>query len=247
MDWQKFRDLREELARPLVMAHRGASALLAENTLAAFQRALDDGANVLETDLRFSKDDELVLIHDETLERTLDSEGLVRDYTLAEIQQCTVRGAGEEESAPTLRQLIEMTGGQTPLALELKDPLFTDPVYGQKLVNILHDYNLVDTCFLVSFDLERLLAVQKLEPQLAAGWITMSNLSPNHPVEFLGPFWPVLLANPFYVRRARKLGKIICPLDPAPEKRVGLYIKWGLDAIMTDNPAKTISAINSKL
>jgi len=249
MDWQKFRELRTEMERPFVMAHRGASALLPENTLAAFQQALADGADILETDLRFTADDEIVLIHDETLDRTVEGTGLVRDYTLKEIQQLKVKqgtGAKDPGSVPTLRALIEATKAQVPLALELKDPLFIQPGYGEKLIQLLRDYGLLEQCVIISFNLTRLQAVKHLYSPLAAGWITMSNPSPNHPVEFVGPFWPLLFLNPFYTFQARRLGKIVCPLDPLPEARLGLYLKLGLDVILTDNPAKTLNVIAQK-
>ena len=250
MDWAHFRELRASMDRPFVMAHRGASALLPENTLAAFQRALDDGADVLETDLRFTRDDEIVLIHDETLERTLEGEGPVRDYSLAEIQQCRVRGmppeSGQPADAPTLQALIELTQAGVPLALELKDPLFSQPKYAQQLIQLLGDYGVLERCAIISFSLERLLAVKAHYPGLAAGWITMSNLSPNHPVEFVGPFWPLMFLNPFYIARARRLGKIVCPLDPLPDARLGLYLRWGLEVVLTDNPAQTRQALANK-
>ena len=252
MNWQKFADLKSELDRPFIMAHRGASAILPENTLPAFQRAISDGADILETDLRFTKDDEIILIHDETLDRTIDGTGYIRDYTLPQLKQLTVKpltikGDHVEDSAnespPSLHDLIEVTSGQVPLALELKDPLFTQPRYAKKLVDLLGDYGILEHCIVVSFYLERLQMIQAIAPSLAAGWITLSNLSPNHPVEFLGPFWPLLFLNPFYIARARKLGKIICPLDPVPEARLSLYLRFNLDVIMTDNPVVTFQAL----
>ncbi len=250
MNWKKFAELKSEIDRPFIMAHRGASAIWPENTLAAFQQAVSDGADVLETDLRFTKDDEIILIHDEALDRTIDGTGYVRDYTLHQlkqlkVKQLTVEG-GDDESPPSLQDLIDATTGQVPLALELKDPLFTQPRYAEKLVNLLGDYGILEQCIVVSFYLERLQMIQSIYPALATGWITLSNLSPNHPVEFLGPFWPLLFLNPFYMIRARKLGKIICPLDPAPEARLGLYLRFNLDVIMTDNPAVIFQTLAKK-
>jgi glycerophosphoryl diester phosphodiesterase len=255
MNWQAFKELRSGLGRPLVMAHRGASAILPENTLSAFSRAVADGADILETDLRFTKDDEIVLIHDETLDRTVEGTGFVRDYTLAELKQLKVKPMANsgvlDEPLPSLKDLIEATEGQVPLALELKDPLFAQPNYAQKLIAILRDYDLLDRCVVISFSLDRVQTVKQLcdrGESLATGWITLSNLSPNQPVEFLGPFWPLLFLNPFYVSYARKLGKIVCPLDPNPiSPRLGLYLKVGFDAIITDHPAVTLQAITRKI
>jgi glycerophosphoryl diester phosphodiesterase len=250
MDWQAFRKRKAELGRPFMMAHRGASALLPENSLAAFARALADGADILETDLRFSKEGEIVLMHDETVDRTTTGSGPVRDLSLAEFKRLTVRHAGGvsrvNEAPPTLQSLIDLTGAQVPLALELKDLLFAQPQYGQKLARCLHDCHMLDKVILVSFDLSRLQTMKALEPALATGWITLSNPLPNHPVEFLGPFWPLLLLNPLYAAGARRSGKIICPLDPRPEPRLRLYLKLGLDALLTNDPATTLAALSQK-
>lgn len=251
MDWQRFHELKADLNRPFVMAHRGSSAHLPENTLSAFLKAVDDGTDVIETDLRFTKDDEIVLIHDETLDRTIEGTGFVRDYTLAEIQQLPVRpiptSPGKFESAPSLRDLIEATNAEVPLALELKDPLFQQPEYGERLIQILREYNILGQCAVIGFDMPYLQAVKQLHPPLAAGWITMTNPSPNQPVEFVGPAWPLVFLNPFYFWQAHRLGKIVAPLDPVPESRLGWYLRLGADVILTDDPAKTLKEITRRL
>ena len=70
-----------------VIAHRGASAVAPENTLAAFETATAMGADGIELDCQLSKDGHLVVIHDPTLERTTGRSGLVKDFTLAELKQ----------------------------------------------------------------------------------------------------------------------------------------------------------------
>ena len=251
MPHQEIHQLKAELKRPFIMAHRGASALLPENTLSAFQKAVDDGADFLETDLHFTRDDELVLIHDDTLDRTVEATGLVRDFTLAEIKRFKIRQPDSRrdivEYVPALTELIEMTNAQVPLALELKDSLFDRPEYGQKLVSVLRQSGLLGRCAVISFDKNKVRTVEQLTPELIGGWITMTNFLPTHPVELLGPFWPLLIINPFYVFWAHKLGKLVAPLDPAPESRLGLYLMFNVDVILTDNPAKTLREIERRL
>lgn len=251
MDWKEFRQLRTELKRPLIMAHRGASAIMPENTLSSFRRAIDDGADIIETDLHFTKDDEIVLMHDSTLDRTVDATGHVRDYTLSQLKKFKIKQSpseqNREEHIPTLKELIEFTNAQIPLALELKDPLFDQAFYGEKLITILSDSGLLGRCTVISFNKSRLKLVEGLAPSLMGGWITMSNIWPVHPVEFLGPFWPLLIINPLYVLWAHKLGKIVTPLDPTPERRLGLYLRLGVDVILSDNPGLTLREIERRL
>lgn len=97
------------------MAHRGSSDELPENTRAAFQRALEQGAEILETDLRFTRDDEIILMHDPTLERTTNGAGVVADMTLAEIKTLRAQKSfaskqilGSEE-IPTLAEFLVST------------------------------------------------------------------------------------------------------------------------------------------
>ncbi|HAJ37065.1 MAG TPA: hypothetical protein DCL15_15395 [Chloroflexi bacterium] len=140
MDWDTFREERRRAGRPFVVAHRGARLLEPENTLRAFLLALVQGADALETDLRFTADDQLILFHDPTLERTTEGAGVVRDHTLAQIKALRTRhpaGHLATDRVPTLAELIAATGGQTPLLLELKDPLFLQPGYAHILIDTL--------------------------------------------------------------------------------------------------------------
>ncbi len=77
--------MKTKILRPLIIAHRGASALAPENTLAAFRRAIDDGAEGIEFDVRLAKDGGAVVFHDATLQRTALRDGNIADYTSAEL------------------------------------------------------------------------------------------------------------------------------------------------------------------
>ncbi len=238
---------RDPRSPPIVMAHRGASDDLPENTLAAFSLALEQGAQVLETDLRFTRDDEILLMHDATLDRTTNGSGRVSELTLAQIKKVRSRHPLTEqfstEPPPTLKELLQFTRGETPLALELKDDRFLNPHDAERLVNLLARYEMFESTVLVSFSLARMLTFRSIAPQLRIGMITLSNPLPRFPTEFLGPFYPLLYLNPFYVRWARRLGKIVCPLDPAPESRLGYYRRLGVPVLLTNHPAQTLDAL----
>ena len=251
MAWEAIQNRRAELGRPLVMAHRGNSALLPENSPAAFDQAVADGADIIETDLHFTKDGEIVLIHDDTLERTVHGTGAISDYTLAELKAFPLKQPAQRQNVQehilTLPELIERTQAKMPLGLELKDAKFTQPEYAQKLVAILSKYNMQEQCGIISFNLPRVQAVLAQSPKLVGGWITMKNPLPNQPVLLLGPFWPLLYLNPTYINTAKRLGKIVCPLDPTPEPRIKRYLKWDVDILITNNPATTLAEIEQQL
>ena len=75
------------MSKTLVWAHRGASGYAPENTIPAFQKAIEMGADGIELDVQLTKDGELVVVYDETLERVSDGRGWVKDYTLAELKR----------------------------------------------------------------------------------------------------------------------------------------------------------------
>lgn len=110
-------------ARPLI-GHRGASGELPENTLAAFDRALEEGADALELDVRLSRDGVPVVIHDSTVDRTTGGRGAVHDLLLAELR---LLDAGRGERIPTLEEVLERYSS-TPLVLEVKAVEAAEPV-----------------------------------------------------------------------------------------------------------------------
>jgi glycerophosphoryl diester phosphodiesterase len=99
------------------IAHRGASAYEPENTLRAFERAIDMGATMIELDVHLSRDGHPVVIHDPDLSRTTNGTGLVGDLPLDEIQRFD---AGLGERVPTLAQAIDLVRGSAQLYIELK-------------------------------------------------------------------------------------------------------------------------------
>ena len=106
--------------RPAIVAHRGASAQAPENTLAAFRRAIEDGAQLLECDVHLSADGQVVVMHDETVDRTAQADsplrtGAISDLTRAQLDTVLLANG---ERVPALADLLEMT--TVPLFIEVK-------------------------------------------------------------------------------------------------------------------------------
>ena len=112
--------------RPLLVAHRGGAGLWPENSLLAYRQALGLGVDLVECDVHLSRDDEVVVIHDPTLERTTNCRGAVIEKTLAEVKQCDAGRWFHEKFAgtrvPTLRELFERYGTSTSYYIETKNP-----------------------------------------------------------------------------------------------------------------------------
>ncbi len=109
----------------LRMGHRGACGYAPENTLASMRKAIELGVYGFEFDIQLSKDGIPVVIHDETLERTTNGNGLVSDFTLKELQEFD---AGNGEKIPSLQDVINMVDKRTRLFVELKAEASTKPV-----------------------------------------------------------------------------------------------------------------------
>src|SRR5512136_1133404 len=124
-----IRLLRAPGAPVLRVGHRGARGHAPENTLASFDLAVEMGVSAVETDLHLSKDGEVVLIHDHTVDRTTDGHGFVKDMTLRELKQLDAgswydaRFAGEQ--IPTLSELLDWARGRVGVAIEIKN----GPIY----------------------------------------------------------------------------------------------------------------------
>lgn len=237
-------------AKPYVMAHRGNRVACPENTLAAFRRALEDGADVLETDLYLSTDDVFVCIHDPTLDRTTDGKGPVEARKLAELKAlsaCCGRPEFASERIPTLAEVAALLPSDRGLALELKSDRFLEPEVGRRLGEELAGLGVLDRCVVLSFSRARLDATRLGEPGLPAGWITLEEARPARGVELLGPFWPLLLLNPLYAVLAHRRGQAVAPLDPTPDGRLWLYRLLGCDAVLTDDPEKTVRQLGRRV
>ena len=118
-------------ARPAIVGHRGASAHAPENTLAAFRRAIEDGAQLLECDVHLSADDEVVVMHDETIDRTAAADsprrsGAIGELTRAELDTVLLE---DGEKVPSLAELLETT--TVPLFIEVKVAGAGEAVAGQ--------------------------------------------------------------------------------------------------------------------
>ena len=250
-DYGQIRHLRKTRGKPFVIAHRGASAAAPENTVHAFQLALDQGAHIVETDLWFTRDRQIALLHDRTLARTTGQTGAVTEMELAELQDIPTRMPGGSTptpyTIPALTDLLDLSRQrQSGLLLELKDPRFTLPGYGDILIDLLREYGMLSTTLIISFSIPCLRAIRNLCPELPVGRVGLSILQPDAEWDLIGPPFPSLLANPLFIPMARRYQSLVAPLDPHPEKRVEFYERIGVDAILADDVAQIVSLLETE-
>lgn len=182
------------VAGPLdVHGHRGAAGLAPENTLAAFREAMALGVDALEMDLHITRDGEVIVIHDETLDRTTDGRGSIADLTLGKIKH---RDAGRKfspafqgERIPTLREVIELVkaSGNTRIRLDL-EVKFGEGHEGkpedfeERILKVLRQADFVERVNVISFYHPSLLKMRALEPKIRTGLLEGGQQSPQDPV-----------------------------------------------------------------
>lgn len=155
-------------------AHRGVMALQPENTMSAFRLALSAGAEGIETDVHLTKDGELVLIHDETLERTTDGNGLVSSYTLEELRafNAGVRYS-QQEVIPTLQELLELVRDEEIiLNLEVKTDIKRYEGIESSIIDLI-DWSGIDPSRIIfsSFNHVTVHRLKMMRPDIETGMI----------------------------------------------------------------------------
>ncbi len=145
---------------PLRIAHRGASGrgLAPENTLAAFEKALDIGVDMLEIDVRVTGDGQLIVLHDPSLDRTTDCEGIVREMGLDEIRQAD---AGDGERVPILGEVFDLARNRAPILLEIKSDFIAE-----RVVQAIADAQIEEQVVVQSFNPQTVERVKRLAPHL---------------------------------------------------------------------------------
>lgn len=156
---------------PLIIAHRGANDRINESTLPAYQLAAGDDADFLEMDLRMTKDGELVVMHDETIDRTTTGTGKVSDYELDELRAVETievfAGQTNTEPIPTLEEVFETFKDTEHYYIETR-LVDGEPLMEGNLMELLHQYDLIEKelVMIQSFSEKSLQKVKELEPDV---------------------------------------------------------------------------------
>ena len=161
------------LKRPTIFAHRGASAYAPENTLPAFELALQQAADAIELDVKLTADGHVVIIHDQTLLRTTGQPGKVREYALAEIQKLDAGSyfdiAFKGERIPTLAELFEKVGDRAQYDIELTNYASLTDSLPEAVAALVDRYALTERVLFSSFNPLALIRVRRKLPHNPIG------------------------------------------------------------------------------
>ena len=158
-------------------AHRGFSGKYPENTLLAFQKAIEAGADGAELDVQLTKDGEVVIIHDETIDRTTDGKGYVVDYTYDELSKFDAsyvyRGQMGFNKIPTLREYFELVKDLNFITnVELKTGINEYLGIEEKVYDLIKEFKLEKKVIISSFNHFSVLRMKKIAPELKYGFLS---------------------------------------------------------------------------
>ena len=263
---EKFKVFAQKISRPLVIAHRGGAGIAPENTLAAFRRSYELGVDVLELDVRFTADGELVVIHDSTVGRTTNGTGKIAELTLDELAKLdagfnwtsdggkTFPFRGKGVSVPTLRQVFKAFP-DTKINLETK---VAEPSPVKPVCDLIQEFGRADKTVVAAF------SDAVLEGFRANCKGVATSASPSESTNFLAMYKIGLSENYSAKMQALQLPTYITGLkvvtkefvEAARERNLQLHfwtvnkkeemkklIEIGADGIMTDRPDELLKLI----
>ncbi len=258
---------------PLVVAHRGSSHVLAEHTLGAYLRAIEEGADGLECDVRLTRDGHLVCVHDRRVDRTSDGSGVVSDFDLDDLRgfdfgswHRTPSDAyieerdSTEEPVLTLDRLLEAVAAvprDVRLLIETKHPTRYAGLVEQQLVRLLDKHGLAapedratSPVTVMSFSpvaLRRMRLLAPALPTVALWWRRVPALRRDGSVataaDIAGPWIELLKADPGYVERAHARGTPVYVWVCDEPADIDLALSLGVDAVISNRPAAVLERL----
>ncbi|MEV7427102.1 glycerophosphodiester phosphodiesterase [Streptomyces sp. NPDC091212] len=255
-----------------VIAHRGASEDAPEHTLAAYMKAIEDGADALECDVRLTADGHLVCVHDRRVNRTSNGRGAVSALELADLAALDFGSWKDSEESPdwrdpeftsvlTLERLLELVadaGRPVQLAIETKHPTRWAGQVEERLVQLLRRFGL-DTppanapgesaVRIMSFSARSLHRIASAAPQLPTVYL-MQFVSPRARdgrlpagAQIAGPGIRIVRNQPGYIARLHRAGRQVHVWTVNEPEDVDLCVRLGVDAIITNRPKQVLTQL----
>lgn len=247
------------------IAHRGASAYAPEHTIAAYTLGQQLKGDYIEIDLQMTKDGYLVAMHDETLNRTTNGTGLVKEHTLEEIKQLNAgstynkkypnlaKKEYENAKVPTLEEVIEVFGHDANYYIETKSP-DEYPEMEEKLLEIINHYEIQDKVIIQSFSEESLQKLHSLHVNMPlvqllsykkAVQLTELEIK-KYKTYCIGLGMNYKYIDSAYVKKIKKHGLEVHPFAVDNEQDMKKLLLWGVDGMFTNYPDRLHSVLKLK-
>jgi glycerophosphoryl diester phosphodiesterase len=215
----------------LRIGHRGAKAYEPENTLRSYKKALEIGVDAVELDVRKTKDNQLVVIHDADVKRTTNGKGLVNELTLEQIKGFS---AEKGEKIPTLKEALDFLDKKVKILIELKETGVEE-----KVLSLVRENGLQKNVIITSFLEDALRKIRELDNEVETGLIYAKHKNPvkaalELKASYLLPLYRFTHTD--NVQKAHENGlKVIVWTINKPEEAAE-YVKKGVDGIASDKP-----------
>jgi len=225
-----------------IIGHRGGATGYPENTLIAFRKAVELGADGVEFDVQLTKDGEVVVIHDEFIDRTMNGSGLVKNHTLKELKMMNVgeffSSDFKEEKIPTLKEVLEIVKGLEIINIELKNYL-SYPKLEEKVLKLVDQFKIRDKVIISSFNHYSLEKVKKLQPAAKTGALLMSKMINPSDYVFKRGFNSLhmhfLTFDQKIIEKSHFMGIETCAYTVNYPSAAADLLKNGIDMIITDD------------
>lgn len=229
------------------IAHRGYSGAYPENTSVAFEKAIEAGVDMIEMDCQLSKDGEVVVIHDERLNRTAGGRGLVKGKTLKQLKKLDVgawfKKSFRGEKILTLEEVMGIVAGHVDLNLDIKTVRPGSLGIELKILFILSHYDYLDRSILSSFDYRSLRRVRELAPGAKIGVLYGKGVKDN-PFQIAKDLKADSihvhkeLLTPDFIAKARQLGVRTFVWTVNDVAEMERFLSLGVDGMFSDFPGK---------
>ncbi len=241
---------KQDQQKMINVAHRGASAHAPENTMAAFHKGVEMKSDYIEIDVQMTADEELVIIHDTTVNRTTNGTGAVGDLTLEEIRALDAGSWFSEEFAgekiPTFEEVLDAFRGKVGILIELKSPELY-PGMEEKVANALKERNMDHAknkkIIIQSFNHGSMELSKELLPEIPHGvlaglsWAGVTDEQLEAFATYADYFNPNQnIVTPALVDRVHEVGMQIMPYTSRSQEQADRLFNLGVDGIVTDYP-----------
>jgi glycerophosphoryl diester phosphodiesterase len=237
-----------------VIGHRGAAGYAPENTLASVQKAMDLGVDRIEIDIHQTKDSVVVLMHDDSVDRTTDGSGKVADLSYKEISSLdagsSFNPSYKGEKVPTLEELIQLINGKQELIIEFKNGNEKYPGIEENVLALIDKYDAEKWCIIHSFNTEVLERIHQKAPQIRLHklFILEFRFSPFYLDQGISIFNPEdypyieeyslneYFGNTHIIRKLQSMGKKVNIWTLNDPERIEAYKSMGVDGIISNYP-----------
>ncbi|MFJ5964935.1 glycerophosphodiester phosphodiesterase [Bacillus sp. NPDC093026] len=235
-----------------IFAHRGFKGIYPENTMIAFEHAMNSGADGIELDVQLTKDGRLAVIHDEKLNRTTNLKGLVKDHTYEELKAADASHTFFEKtgavSIPLLEEVLELVVPKSSLLIniELKNSIFRYPGIEEKVKEQIEHFQIEDRVLVSSFHHGSLAHFHKLMPDVELAVLTMDVIHQPEvyiktiPAKGYHPNMKGAGVTKEVVTALQSTHQAIRPFTVNSEKQMKKMFSLGVDGIFTDFPDRAV-------